>query len=165
MDLRSSELMGIVLLFLFCLTLGVLSCKPDAPKAKNLSTQSADLPSELEPLYGEIMEAHDEVMPKMSELTKLQDLMINELDTLRNQQPVDMKKLAEANRILGGLNRAENAMWSWMHNFSKLDSIPLPDKERFLQSEKTSAFSLRDLMSQSLTQATEYIKSNTDNEQ
>lgn len=140
-----------------CLLLPLLiGCGSDRKTSNDLS-QADRVPVELQPLYDEIMSAHDEVMPRMSELTKLQGDVVVVLDTLRSQSPVRAAQLKEANRILGKLNQAENAMWDWMHGFGKLDSIPDADKEIFLQSEKSTVTSMRELMLTSMEDAKTYL--------
>ncbi|NND34003.1 MAG: hypothetical protein HKN76_15550 [Saprospiraceae bacterium] len=121
-------------------------------------TDSADLPSELEPLYEEVINIHDEVMPEMSKVTQLQTQVTDRLKGQRAEQPINTEKLKETNQILGQLNRAESAMWDWMHNFGKLDSIPPSEKERFLQSEKLSAENMKNLVLESIKEATEFLE-------
>ena len=157
-QIRQSSL-ALLLSLLVAITLFV-GCKSRTSDANDLSDHPARVPAEMQPLYDEIMTAHDEVMPKMSELTKLQDQMLSILDTLRAQEPVSASALSEANKVLGKLNQAENAMWTWMHNFGKLDSIPDGEKEIFLNSEKTAALSMRDLMLEGIEKAQLYISQN-----
>lgn len=114
------------------------------------------VPNELQPLYEEILAVHDEVMPELNTITSLQEQMKNKLDELRGT-PANTEALKEANRILGDLNKAENAMWSWMHNFSKLDSIPDGEKSAFLEVEKMSVNSMKELMLSSIEQAKAYL--------
>ena len=132
-----------------------LACKPGSSER---GAPGNDLPATLQPLYQEILAVHDAVMPDMQKLTNLQKQMVVVLDTLRTQTPIDNETLSQANRILGDLNRAENAMWNWMHNFGKLDSIPMTEKEKFLLSEKSAVESMRDLMIESMTKATSYLE-------
>ena len=122
------------------------------------ATAETKVSKTLEPLYNHILAVHDEVMPDMQNLTNLQGQMRSVLDTLRAQTPIDNTALSEANRILGGLNRAENAMWNWMHHFAKLDSIPEGDKERFLLTEKTSVETMKELVQESMQIAQKYLE-------
>ena len=120
----------------------------------------SNIPETLRPLYEEVLQIHDDVMPEMSTLSKLQDQLSRKLDTLRAQTPPDRDALREANRVLGELNKAENAMWSWMHGFASLDSVPDHDKEIFLQREKLDALSMKDLMLTGIENAKEYLDEN-----
>ncbi|MDH3648378.1 MAG: hypothetical protein OEQ53_01790 [Saprospiraceae bacterium] len=113
--------------------------------------------SDLRPLYDEILAVHDEVMPDLGTLTTLQEQVKIKLDELR-ALPDDKDAIVEANRILGTLNKAENAMWSWMHNFAKLDSIPQTQQEAFLKVEKLSVQDMKELVLTSIEQANSYLK-------
>ena len=114
----------------------------------------------IEDLHEEVLAIHDEVMPKMSALTSLQGQLSERLKNLKSQEEIDIEKVKETNKILGELNRAENAMWDWMDGFSKLDSVPDEEKERFLMGEKISAEGMRDLMLSSMQSADEFMKAN-----
>ena len=136
-----------------------ISCqnRPDAS-----GDRSTPLDDEQQTLYDEIMAVHDEVMPRMSELTKLQGTLRTQLDTLRSRQPLAINDLNRVNRLLGGLNKAENAMWNWMHNFGKFDSIPAGEKMTFLRNEKTTVESMHELMVTSLDSANLYVADHVD---
>ena len=129
------------------------------------NTSSSDhgsnaLPSELKPLHAEVIGIHDEVMPEMGKITDMQNKVTSLLQEQRKEVPVNTDKLKETNRILGQLNRAESAMWDWMHNFSKLDSIPMDEKERFLQSEKLSAENMKTLVLEGIKEASAFLEKN-----
>ncbi len=122
------------------------------------SAGQSKIPEELQPLYREALEIHDEVMPRMGELTLLQEKMTAKLDELRSAEPIDKEALRESNRILGQLNRSESAMWDWMHSFSTLDSIPGSEKEVFLTRSKSSAEDMKNLILSSLETARKYLQ-------
>ncbi len=131
-------------------------CRNDSNHMKGQRSVSA----ELQPLYDDVMKIHDDVMPEMQQISMLQGQLSARLDTLRSQQSVDRAMVKETNKILGGLNRAENAMWTWMHDFAKIDSIPAEEVERFLMREKSSALSMKELVLQSILDAKEYFLNN-----
>lgn len=133
----------------------VISCSGKGNQPSSSIAQGA-VPKDLQPLYEEILAVHDEVMPELNTIASLQEQMKNKLDELR-VAPADTEALKEANRILGDLNKAENAMWSWMHNFSKLDSIADAEKSAFLEVEKMSVNSMKELMLSSIEQARAYL--------
>lgn len=140
---------------LFFLTFLVLiSCQ------SNESAEHQNVPKDLRSLHQEVLDIHDEVMPKMSLLTGLQAQLGDKLKELRASQPIDMEKLREANSVLGQLNRSESAMWDWMDGFSKFDSIPVDEKEVFLLNEKASAEDMKNLMINSIKSAEEFIAEN-----
>ena len=141
--------------FLVVTSLFLVFCSSNGQDKDHKLAGGENIAKELRPLYDEVMAIHDEAMPKLSDIAKLQDQLVATLDTLRAQDAKE--ELRRANRILGELNRAENAMWSWMHNFSKLDSISQSEKEMFLQQEKASASDMSSLVSSSIEAANTYL--------
>lgn len=139
--------------FSFLLTLAFFSCNSGTGGGSSEN-------QEIEDLRAEVLAIHDEVMPKMSALTSLQSQLSDRLKNLKSQEEIDVERVKETNKILGELNRAENAMWDWMDGFSKLDSVPNEEKVRFLMGEKISAEGMRDLMLSSMHSANEFIKAN-----
>ena len=138
----------------FLILLALMACQ------SNEAGSSQNVPKDLRSLHQEVLDIHDEVMPKMSQLTGLQAQLGDKLKELRAMQPTDMEKLKEANQVLGQLNRSESAMWDWMDGFSKFDSIPADEKEVFLQNEKASAEDMKNLMLTSIKAAEEYMIEN-----
>jgi hypothetical protein len=142
---------------LFILFLGLLACQNNE---KGAGHDTAGLSAELKPLYEEVLTIHDEVMPEMSKLTQLQNQTTELLQQRRAETPVDTDKLKETNQVLGQLNRAESAMWDWMHGFGALDSIPADKKQSFLMEQKLSAENMRDLVLNSIKEASDYVQKN-----
>ena len=68
--------------------------------------------------------------------------------------------MKETNRVLGGLNRAENAMWSWMHGFGTFDSIPEVEKKNFLVNSKREVSDMQDMMVASIQEAKDFLAQN-----
>lgn len=153
MHTRNLNFLSVLFIAFSCLFL--VFCSTNGQDKDHTVAGGENISKELRPLYNEVMAIHDEAMPKLSDIAKLQDQLVVALDTLRAQDAKE--ELRRANRILGELNRAENAMWSWMHNFSKLDSIPQTEKEMFLQQEKASASDMSSLVSSSIEAANTYL--------
>lgn len=128
---------------------------------KNASENSSNnhkIPTSLQPLHQEVLAIHDEVMPRMGEISNLQEKLIARLEVLRGQEPINTDSLKQANQVLGQLNRSESAMWDWMHGFSALDSIADDRKEAFLQTNKSTATEMRDLIVNSLEEAHAFLQ-------
>jgi hypothetical protein len=157
--MRTNNLPFIKVFIIAISSLFILFCNPSGKDNDQSNIGSEGISKELKPLYNEVMTIHDEAMPKLSDITKLQDQLKITLDSLRSRD--SKEDLVQANRILGELNRAENAMWSWMHNFSKLDSIPQSGKAMFLEQEKASATDMSNLVNSSIEAANAYL-SNVD---
>jgi len=143
-----------VAILLFCCLVYMSSCSSDP---KGHVTESVELKSDLQPLYDEIMLIHDEMMPKLNDITKHQTTLRNRLDTLRTQ-PELKQEMMRTNSMLGYLNRAEDAMWTWMHGFGGLDTIQQNQQESWLRKERASVENMKNLMLTSISKAEEFTK-------
>ncbi|MEZ4983421.1 MAG: hypothetical protein R2795_00015 [Saprospiraceae bacterium] len=70
--------------------------------------KTATPPKDLTTLWEEMMVVHDEVMPKMSDITRL-----------KKQLRGDSANLA----LITQLTKAEDGMWDWMHNLTPLHKL------------------------------------------
>ncbi len=134
-----------------------MGCQGGGGSHTDSNYEDARVPAELQGLYAEIMTVHDEMMPELQTITGMQRQLRDMLTELRAQEPVDLDKLGEVNKQLAGLNKAENAMWSWMHNFGKLDSIPDSEKEKFLKMEKVTVDDMKQIMLDNMHSAKTYL--------
>jgi len=132
----------------------IWACKQNS--SGSITYDRAGLPKELSSLYNEVLAIHDEAMPELETITRYQEQLKTLLDSLRTNT-AEKQRLKEVNTVLGGLNKAENAMWTWMHNFSRLDSVPDLEKEAFLIREKASATDMNELIKGSIQQAAIYL--------
>jgi len=114
--------------------------------------------SELDILYSEVMEIHDNVMPKMSDINNSKD-QINEILSSNQQQQLTEEQIQEMKIALSLLKEAEDAMWDWMHSFSDMYGQMKTEKEKelFLTKEKESISKVRDLMEESIENAKQFI--------
>ena len=119
------------------------------------SNTSKDQPlSERELLHKEVMEIHDAVMPKMSNI----NLVARKLkEQLANAGFSDsLKTIVEAN--ISALNLSEQGMMDWMRDFSKYNSIPEEKAIEFLNDEKIRISAVSDQMLSSLESGNELLK-------
>ncbi len=70
-------------------------------------------------LYDQVMDIHDEVMPKMQDLYALK---LELLEKIAQSPNMPTLKKEELEQVISSLDSTSNAMMDWMHNFS-----PLPD--------------------------------------
>ena len=119
-------------------------------------TEQEEPMSEKEQLYKEVMEIHDSVMPKMSDINrvkrKLSDLL--ESDSLMND---DAKELISQGTE--ALEAAENAMMDWMRAF-KAPKPTDPDQLviQYLNEEKLNILKVSRQMLNSLEKGEELLK-------
>lgn len=85
---------------LIFLSIGFFSCNNESEAKK-----------QYEENYNEVLRIHDEVMPKMGELSALSMKLKKQIDTTSN----DFQKYEEARE---DLENAHDFMMDWMHNFS-----------------------------------------------
>jgi len=93
-------------------------------------------------LYSEVMDVHDNVMPKMDEIMLLKGKAkrrLNELDSLTKVNPklnVKVEKL-KLDSLLMGLQTADNGMMNWMHHFDpNMKEMKEGKKVKYLEREK-----------------------------
>lgn len=86
-------------------------------------------------LYNESMRIHDEVMPRMDEMFKVE----NGLKALRDSLAVDTvanaSRLAEINTRLTELDKAGKGMMDWMHN---IQDVPGAEENKHSHHSKTA---------------------------
>ena len=95
-------------------------------------------------LYDEVMEIHDLVMPKMSDINRAKK-KLRKLKTEDNQQAVNDQILK--------LDEADEAMMSWMADFDKPDFENLQDNLDYLEKEKEKISAVSDQMLNAIAEA------------
>lgn len=120
--------------------------------------ENAELRDQYNALFTEVIDLHDELMPKMSELTNLEEqLEANDSLSQADQQ------------ILENLKKADSRMMDWMHDFTdtyvkdrtpvaKMTAQELEQGIEGLQSELQEVKDLRDFTHKSLDEATTTLK-------
>ncbi len=105
--------------------------------------------AEVQQLYDKVMEVHDEVMPKMSDINKLKK-RIRKLET---DDPTALT-------LLKDLDDADEGMMSWMADFQKYKTLKDSSKTAkltYLNSEKVRIQNVSDMMKQSISAAQNYL--------
>lgn len=67
-------------------------------------------------IYQEAMKIHDEIMPRMDEMYKLEEKLKARRDSLLVDSSANAPKLAIVNETLFALEAANKDMMDWMHN-------------------------------------------------
>lgn len=129
----------------------LLSCgKTSEHKGHNEgNSENSDNPNQA--LYDQVMEIHDEVMPKMEDLYKmkkeLQDKIAGTPGMVENQKK-------ELESMISNLDSASNAMMDWMHNFNPLpDSTDQEAAREYLENEMERIKKVRDQTNETLEKA------------
>lgn len=133
------------------LTLGfcaivILSC--------NLDQKSGEVEYVLKKLHTEVMDIHDDVMPKMSSINKLE----RELKS-RLEDP-DVIKKDTIQQLIYQLDEADDAMMNWMSEFKKPDYKNFEAAEQVYLLEKSKIIAVRQKMNSTISKAQVFINSN-----
>ncbi|MEM9848240.1 MAG: hypothetical protein AAF847_10150 [Bacteroidota bacterium] len=102
--------------YILMLCLIAVACK--SPDTETTQTNA----NTVQAAWDEMMVVHDEVMPKMGEITRL-------------KKQIAAKDSTAA--VLEELTVAEDGMWNWMHNLTSLEELKKMEKATALQQLKT----------------------------
>ena len=111
------------------------------------------------PLFNEIMKVHDEVMPKMKDIEELKENLRMKIDTIDLNMP-SSKYRKDFKYALAELNRADDMMTDWMHNFKDgYDSIQSAEgKNDFLEMERAKIEQVKIKMETSIKIASQTLQ-------
>lgn len=136
--------------FFLILSISLFSCNKSSSDQETAKDENAqENPNQA--LYDEVMNVHDEVMPKMDDIyqlkRKLQDSIANSTDLVIEQKQKIEKRIAE-------LDSASDAMMNWMHKFNPLpDSADQEEAREYLESEMEKIKKVRDAMLEAIDRA------------
>ncbi len=102
--------------------------------------------SEIQSSYESVMKVHDEVMPEMSTINKLQ----RKLKKLDLQDPKVME-------LKSALQSADDGMMDWMHDFKLDRKAPKNSQLDYLQKEQQKIDKVSDDMKTSIANAQAYL--------
>ena len=106
-------------------------------------------------LYDQVMDIHDDVMPKSDEIYQLKKEIKDKIASTNNLEP---KKKKQLEQIAAELDSADRSMMDWMHKFK-----PLPDSanqelaREYLENEMERIKKVRELINGSLQKAKEEL--------
>jgi len=93
----------------------LLSCKPSTDAGNTSSEGSAN---DLKALEDQVMAIHDEVMPKMADITKLTAELRAIKSTIKENPDGKIVSPDGLEELMGSLKLAEQGMWDWMKAYS-----------------------------------------------
>jgi hypothetical protein len=102
-------------------------------------------------LYDEVIDIHDEVMPKMEDIYGLKKTLE---EKVANTPDLTAEKKAEIEKVIASLDSANDAMMNWMHHF-----VPQPDSadrekaREYYETEMESIKKVRDITNETLAKA------------
>ncbi|CAN5458075.1 hypothetical protein BH10BAC4_BH10BAC4_15800 [soil metagenome] len=130
----------------------VIACGRSAEKGEHdtdVSDVSGESPNRA--LYDQVMDIHDEVMPKMDELFKFKTIIEEKVANtpgMLEDRKKELKSMALA------LDSANNAMMDWMHKFNPpSDSVDQEKTREYLEIEMETIKKVRDLTNETIEKA------------
>jgi len=97
---------------------------------------------------------HDEVMPKLSQISDLKGRIEEQMNA-----SVDSITVASWTALMEDLDAADEAMWVWMRQFnSDLEELPLAEVLEYLQEEQKKIDGVADMINGSIAKAEERLK-------
>jgi hypothetical protein len=116
--------MRVLTFFIFC-CFSALSCKP----ASTAETTTAETPdSETKILEDKVMAIHDELMAKMTDITKIEAQLRAIKATVKETPEGKMESPDGLEQVMGSLKLAEQGMWDWMKSYSDTKPTVTPDQ-------------------------------------
>jgi hypothetical protein len=105
-------------------------------------------------LYNQMMDVHDEVMPKMDDIMKLK----RELqEQIANSPDMLAERKQELENVISNLDSASNSMMSWMHRIHEFDpladSVDQEKAREYLESEMEEIRKVKELINESIDKA------------
>ncbi len=147
--MKSIQLLAVLVIF------STMSCT----KSGNHSTMNHDSDQTQEEgpnqaLYNQMMDVHDEVMPRMDEIMKLKRHLQEEI---ANSPDMVTERKQELENIISNLDSASNSMMSWMHRINEFnplaDSVNQEKAREYLESEMEEIKKVKELMIESIDKA------------
>ena len=147
--MKSIQLLAVLVIF------STMSCT----KSGNHTTMNHDSDQTQEEgpnqaLYNQMMDVHDEVMPRMDEIIKLKRHLQEEI---ANSPDMVTERKQELENIISNLDSASNSMMSWMHRINEFnplaDSVNQEKAREYLESEMEEIKKVKELMIESIDKA------------
>jgi hypothetical protein len=113
-------------------------------------------------LQKEVMDVHDEIMPKMDELMTLKTeakLKIRNLDSLSKSDTTLLAQKLPYDSLLISLDEADKAMMDWMHGFdTEMTGKDENQKLEYLKGEKIKIDWVKNKMTESISKGKNLLK-------
>ncbi|NOT75844.1 MAG: hypothetical protein HOP08_13040 [Cyclobacteriaceae bacterium] len=129
----------------------LVACGKTADHSNHNQAGSTDSDNPNQALYSEIMDIHDEVMPKMEDIYKLKQTLT---EKVTNTPDMPEAQKLEIQATIARLDSANNSMMDWMHSFSPLpDSVDQEKAREYLEMQMESIKKVRDVTNETLEKA------------
>jgi hypothetical protein len=141
------------ILLLFILSIALLSWSCDNKSNDHSAHHEEVEPGGNQELYDDVMDIHDEVMPKMDDIYKLKEKLKSQLTDAPNMAE---EKRREIEIIISRLEAASEGMMVWMRNFDPLpDSLGEEKARKYLEEQKEKVTKVKEDMLKAIEDAKE----------
>lgn len=125
----------------------VSACSKTQPAAE--ADTESDNPNQV--LYDQVMDVHDEVMPRMDDIMKLKRSL---QEQIANTPDMVVERKQQLEKIISNLDSASSAMMNWMHEFNPLpDTVDQELAREYLEEEMEKIRKVKTLMLESIDKA------------
>ncbi len=137
------------LLYILAL-IALVSCGKSGEHQHDAATDTAQTDNPNKVLLDQIMDIHDEVMPKMQDLYNLKQ----SLQEKAGVAGISAEEKKSLESMMATLDSANSAMMDWMHNFQPLpDSADQEKAREYLESEMERVMKVRELTNETIEKA------------
>ncbi|MBL3656613.1 hypothetical protein [Fulvivirga sediminis] len=138
--------------------LSVIACKKGKfTENRDIEIENKEVPPEKraeKDLYDEVMDVHDEAMPKMDRLMKLKGQLQEKYDIGKDQEKATENDLEKYHEAIKKLEKADEAMMEWMHKFEPQEDNTDHDKVmEYYQDQKESIIKVNEQMEEAMKNA------------
>ncbi len=154
-SIKINIMQNIILLSLI-FSIFILTFSNCSTPTEKKSTQVTETKKEQNNLFREVMEIHDEVMPKTSDINRAKRKIKAYLEA---NPDLDQATRDTLRQVITELTKAEDAMMDWMQGIrNPADSVPHQKAMDYLNNEKKEIETVRDLMLKSLEKGEKTIE-------
>jgi hypothetical protein len=137
------------ILFLAIIMLG--ACGKPTDQAGNNGNDEEVQADPNQALYDQVMNLHDEAMPKMDDIYKIKSQI---QEKIANSPELVKEKKESLERLVLQLDSANSAMMDWMHQFNPLpDSVDQEEARAYLESQMEKIRKVKEEMTSILEKA------------
>ncbi|WP_053404148.1 hypothetical protein [Persicobacter sp. CCB-QB2] len=127
-------------LSIFTLLLLLCSCNSEEKKQKE----------ELQSIYNEVIDIHDEAMPRMGPIVRYQ----SEIQKLLKDSTSSEEQHAQLRQVNVALLKSEKAMMEWMHHLNtQYDTLDYQEARQYLLEEKNNISAINKMMAEAQEEA------------
>lgn len=148
-------------LSLFIIILLISACGKSNSEQQEMEVVQDDIPEEVKiekALYDEVMNVHDEMMPKMENMMSIKGKLKEKVDLLK-EEAIQGALVEELESAISSLETADEAMMKWMRQFDpNTDSLSHDEIVEYYTLQKKKMDSVKVIMEEAMETASSKIE-------